>query len=167
MTKKNQPQQKVAFLDVAQHTDTVLVFKLGDGQTLAFDAANVDESIQQRAMMHGFNQKIRDAAAGFSKEKDYDGAFEAMAAVIEALEGGEWNRKATATKGKGILSEAIARIKGVSVEAAQAAVAKASEDQVKAWQKNPKVASVMAEIVAERAKKRAEEAADEVEIDFE
>lgn len=162
-----QAPKKVSFLEVIKDTDTMLSFKLADGQTLTFEASNVDESIQQQAMMHGFNQKIRDAAAGFSKGNDYDGAFEAMAAVIEALEAGDWNRKAQATKGKGILSEAIARIKGVSVEAAQAAVAKASEDQVKAWQKNPKVASVMAEIVAERAKKRAAEAADEVEIDFE
>ena len=158
---------KVNFLEVAQVTDTILGFKLADGQSLTFDAAECDESIQQRAMMHGFNQKIRDAAAGFSKEKDYEGAFEAMLAVIEALQAGEWNRKATATKGKGILAEAIARIKGVSVEAAQSAVAKANEDQVKAWQKNPKVASVMAEIVAERAKKRAADAADEIEIDLE
>lgn len=160
-------EKKASFLDVTQDTDTSLVFKLGDGQTIHFEAGNCDEVIRLRAEMHGFNQKIRDAAAGFSKEKDYDGAFEAMMAVVEALEAGEWNRKATATKGKGILSEAIARIKGVSVEAAQAAVAKATEDQVKAWQKNPKVASVMAEIVAERAKKRAADAADEIEIDLE
>lgn len=160
-------EKKVSFLDVSQETDSVLMFKLGDGQSLRFDADGMDESIQRRAMLHGFNQKIRDAAAGFSKEKDYDGAFEAMVAVIDALEVGEWNRKATATKGAGILAEAIARIKGVEFAQAQAAVAKASDDQKKAWQKNPKVASVMAEIVAERAAKRAADAAeDDLEIDL-
>lgn len=162
-----QEAKKVKFLEVIQSAQ-MLTFKLADGQSLTLDANGMSGPIQEAAMMHGFNQKVRDAAAGFSKGNDYDGAFEAMQQVIESLEGGNWNRQGGGMKGQSVLAEAIARFKGCALEAAQAAVQKATDDQKKAWAKNVKIAALMAQVVAERAAARvSEEKGDDEDLDIE
>lgn len=162
--------KKIPFLDVTEK-GKVLTFALADGQILTFNIEGVNAEVRERAMIHGFNQKIRDASAGFSKDKDYDGAFEAMQKVIEALEGGSWNRTGGAgLKGQGVLAEAIARMKGVDITIAGNAVKVATDEQKKGWMKNPKVAALMAQIVAERAQARLDAAGEgdeeEIEIDL-
>jgi hypothetical protein len=143
---------KVKFLEVKSN-GTVLAFVFGDKGRLEFDAAKCNERIREQAMYHGFNQKIRDSAAGYSKDKDYAGAREEMAAVIDSLYNGEWNRKGGGI-GIGVVMEdlayAIATIKNVTVERAMEAVKKLDEAKRKEYAKNTRVQALMAENKAQR-----------------
>lgn len=158
---------KQKFLEVKTNGGR-LVFVLGNGQKLIFDPAQCNEDIRQQAMFHGFNQKIRDAAAGFSKEKDFAGAIGDMNAVMEALYGGDWNRKGGAT-GTNLedLANAIARFKNVTFERAMAAVAKGTPEQRAEWMKNKTVAAFAAQARADRlAAAIATNEAPDLEIDL-
>jgi hypothetical protein len=172
MAKAN-ASKKVKFLEVEEN-DMILTFTLGDGQVIEFDYQTVNEEMRDKAMLHGFNQKIRDAAAGFSDAKgtkgtgdDYDGAFEAMTSVIEALQNGDWTRKGSTGGLRGLkyLPAAIARIKGVSEEKAAKAVAAATQEQKVSWMKNPTIAAHIAQIMADALKAKA--AGSDLDIEFE
>lgn len=144
-----------------------LVFALGDGQKIVFDPAECDDDIRRQAEFHGFNQKIKDAAAGFSKEKDFDGAFEAMNTVCESLRARIWNRQgggAGAGANMMDLAKAIAVIKGCSEEKALNAVEKAKDEDRKTWMKNARVAALVADF---RAKRLAEAVKGTEELDIE
>lgn len=154
-------EKKAKFLEVKQ-SGTRLMFVLADGQTAQIDAGTLSDAMRERAMFHGLNQKIRDAAAGFSKEADYDGAFEAMAKVIGALESGEWERKGGAAAANlDDLATAIAQIRNVDVAKAKAAVEKATPDQRAGWAKNARVAAIMADLKAQRLAEKAKAATDD------
>lgn len=167
MAKQN---EKAKFLNVVPgEIASTLTFVLGDGQQLVIDCEmDFGESIRKQAMIHGFNQKIRDAAAGFSKTNDYEGAFEAMAAVIEALKDGEWKRGGGAGAGQVMrdLAAAIAEVRNVPYEKCFAAVSAAEEAKRKEWMKNAKIANIMARIKADRLKAAAEAASDDIDIDL-
>lgn len=67
------------------------------GQTLAFDMAKVDESIRQRAMVHGLIQRISDAAAmsrdpATGQPATPEAKFAAMRVLVDHYESGtsEW-----------------------------------------------------------------------------
>lgn len=158
----------VKFLEV-KVTGSGLKFVLGNGRALTFDPARCTQEIRGNAMTHGFNQKIRDAAAGFSKDRDYGGAEEEMQAVIDALYAGQWKRQGGGA-GAGVvmadLAAAIAEMKGVSIERALGAVEKASEEQRKAWMKNAKVQQLMAEAKAKRLRAALPEASEDLDIDL-
>lgn len=161
--------KKDKFLEV-KVTGNSLVFAFGDKGRIEFYPGQCTDDIRSAAMMHGFNQKIRDAAAGYSKDGDYAGAREEMHAVIEALYAGSWNRAAGGA-GPGTnmedLAAAIATLKGASVEKAMTAVRAASDEQRKAWAKNPKVAALVTQARAERLAKLAAAATDtELDIDL-
>lgn len=149
------------FLTVSQ-SNGGLVFELGNGKKLTFNPSEVGQQVREQAELHGFNQKIRDAAAGFSKTSDYSGAFAEMADVIESLKAGEWNRRGGGGAGQAMqdLAAAIAKIKGCGEEVAMAAVRKADPEQRKAWLKNGKVALAVQEIQSARLKMQAANAED-------
>lgn len=165
---KTNTTPKAKFLEVKQNGNT-LIFEFGDKGRLTLDVTRCSDDIRTRAMFHGFNQKVRDSAAGYSKELDYAGAREEMSAVIEALYGNEWNRKGGGA-GAGVnmedLAKAIAEMKNATVEKAMAAVTKASEEQRKEWAKNAKVAALIAKYKAERLAAAAEKGTDTNELDF-
>lgn len=147
-----------------------LAFIFGDGGRVEFYPGQCSDEIRQQAMWHGFNQKIRDSAAGFSKEKDYAGAREEMQAVIDALYHGAWKRQGGGA-GAGVvmadLATAIAQMKGVDFERAMAAVEKANDEQRKGWMKNAKVQQLMAEAKAKRLAAATTDADDNLDIDLE
>jgi len=58
-----------------------------------FDCKSVPQEVQDQAMVHGFNQKIRDSAAGFGN-LDRQGAYNAMMEVVGFLPNG-WNKGTT------------------------------------------------------------------------
>lgn len=161
---------KIKFLEVNPLGDYGLEFSLGDGQTIAIRFGEFSEDVRHRAMVHGFNQKIRDASASFGKERDYDGAFEEMMKVVDGLKAGSWNRQGGGI-GAGVIMEdlaaAISRIKSVDIAKAMAAVKSASDEQRKAWSKNARVAQLMAENKAARLAKAASAATDDLDITFE
>ena len=127
----------------------VLTFRLGNGLKVVFDCDAPSAAIQSDARIHGFNQKIRDSAAGFSKTGDYQGAFRAMQTVADNLMAGLWNSKGGT--GTGDLVQAIANLKKISVEDAQDAVDGLDEEQLKSVLGKPAVKAEILRIKAERA----------------
>jgi hypothetical protein len=130
-----------------------MVFTLGNGQQIVAGLEGLAPEIVERLAIHGLSQKIGDAAADFSKERDFLGAFTSMGKVWENLQAGLW-----ASKGGGGTSDlvaAIAKIKGVSLEEAQAAVGKANEEQLATLKKHPAIKEAIAKIQAMRAKEAA------------
>lgn len=128
-------------------------FVLGNGLKVVVALAELGEEMQVQLMLHGLSQKVGDSAAGFSKAKDFSGAFGAMQAVADNLLNGVWTNRSGS--GAGDLVQAIADLQGVSVETAQAAVDRMDEEQQTAFLKHPAIKAKMAEIKAERAKANA------------
>lgn len=148
------------FLQVSQSGD-VLTFVLGNGLKVVADADQMGDDIRAQAMMHGFNQKIRDSAAGFSKDGDFAGAFRAMQTVVDNLTNGLWNAKGGT--GTGDLVQAVANLKKISIEEAQTAVDALDDEQLKVVQSKPAIKAEILRIKSERAAKLAE-ASDEDDL---
>jgi hypothetical protein len=146
------------FLQVVQENGS-LAFKLGNGLKVELRPEDCADEIREQAMMHGFNQKVRDSAAGFSKTNDYSGAFSAMQAVVDNLLGGLWNAKGGS--GTGDLVQAIANLKKIDVEDAQELIDGLDDEQMKTVLGKPAVKAEIARIKAERAAKVAAAAEDD------
>ena len=128
-------------------------FAFGNGEVIRFDPTSCSADIRAQAERHGFNQKIRDAAAGYSKTRDYAGAIGEMRAVIESLQSGSWNRAGGA--GAAAIADliaAIASVRNAPLDKVAKAVEGATAEQRASWAKNAKVALAIAEIRAQRAR---------------
>lgn len=149
MTENKTPK----FLAVAEG-EHGLLFNLGNGKSITFDVSKCTADVQEKAMYHGFKQKIADSVAGLSKEQKYSEAFAELSDVIATLYGGEWNRRASGTGGQVVadLAAALAKLKKVDYEKAFAAVQKADDETRKAWMKAPAIKGAIAEIVSARLK---------------
>lgn len=148
----------VKFLQVTQGEEG-LTFKLGNGLTVELRPEDCSDEIRSQAMIHGFNQKVRDSAAGFSKANDYSGAFSAMQSVVDNLLGGLWNAKGG--NGTGDLVQAIANLKKIETDEAQGLVDALDEEQMKVVMAKPAIKAEILRIKAERAAKVASAADDE------
>lgn len=77
--------------------DTLITWQFTDGEELSFDATRTTKDIREEAMMHGFGQKIGDAAALSTGEDGKSATVAAkraaMGEVIESLYAGNWDRK--------------------------------------------------------------------------
>lgn len=158
------PAAKPKFCDKSWDETGVVKFAFGDGTTLEFDTKRCDDQTKLDLLCHGASQKIGDSFAG-AKGNFAEGKTNAQA-VIDQLYEGKWN----ADREGGVprlaeLAEAIARIKGVAVEAAMKAVEAGTDEQRKAWRSNAKVKAVIAQVRAEAAAK-ALEAAGEQALDI-
>lgn len=91
----------------------VLHFHLGNGLKLEFDVDRPVDAVRDMAMIKGFEAKIRDGAANCSETSDYSGAFSKMTEIIDALNGGVWNRKGSG--GVSDAAQALANMKGVDI----------------------------------------------------
>ncbi|MFM6926975.1 MAG: hypothetical protein ACKOX6_00835 [Bdellovibrio sp.] len=147
-----QAEKKVKFLEVTSIVGG-LKFTFGNGMERRIVFSDFNQSINEQARAHGFNQKLRDTTAGFSKEWNYDGALEKFDATLQGMLDGEWNRSGGGVAGQQMkdLAAAIAEIRSVDIDRAMAAVTKAEPDQRKAWMKNASIAKIMARIALERA----------------
>lgn len=146
------------FLQVTQQ-GRELRFVLGNNLTVVARPDELAAEMKDAAMFHGINQKVRDSAAGFSKDSDYSGAFRAMQTVVDNLTNGLWNAKGGT--GTGDLVQAIANLKKIEVDAAQALVDGLDEEQLKAVQGKPAIKAEILRIKAERAAKLATAADDD------
>ena len=152
------------FLQVIQDAEAgVIRFTLGNGKVVTCAPEGMSSAIQTAAMYHGFNQKIRDSAAGFSKDSDYSGAFRAMQSTLETLESGLWNAKGGAS-GESDLAQAVANLKGIELEKAAAAIGGLDEDQLKTLRGKASVKAELLKIKAERAAAIADASDDEDDI---
>lgn len=163
----NNETSKVKFLEVKQIAGG-LKFAFGNGASRSIILADFNEAIQAQAMEHGFNQKLRDTTAGFSKDSDYEGALEKFDATLQALYDGDWNRSGGGVAGQQMkdLATAIAEIRDVEFDVAFAAVQKMDADKRKAIMKNAKVAQVITRLVADRAQAAADSATDDLDIEL-
>lgn len=155
--------KKVKFAEKEYDLDTgVVTFTFGNGRSIEVDSNSFPEEIRKQLMLHGIAQKLGDSYAG--AKGDYSTAIQNVEDIIEQLRAGVWR----AARGEGDarprlaeLAEAIARIKGAALEAATAAVEKATDDQRKQWRSNAKVKAVIAQIRAEKAAKALEDAGEQ------
>ena len=145
---------------MVQRMGGTLRFDVDGEGVLVLAITQLSPEIREQAMFHGFEQKVRDAAAiGY---KQPDGTFRrptnrekyhAMASVIETLDSGAWNkaREGGAADG-GLLFEALCRMYEDTKTA----------DDIRAWldgkdekakaqlRRNSKVADIIAKIRVER-----------------
>lgn len=159
-------ETKVKFADKSSE-GTVVSFKFGNGESLSLDVSTLDESIQTELMLHGALQKIGDSYAGAAG--DYAFAIANAKKVIDNLLSGNWKAAregGTAAPRTGELAEAIARIKNLSVEDAQALVDGLSDEQRKAVRAKDAVKAVIAQIRYEKAAAKAAKAQTEGKDDL-
>lgn len=154
---------QVAKKDYDSETATFSIV-FADGTSHEVALSDLPQEIQLNLALHGLSQKLGDSYA--SVKGDVNAAKEKFAATLKQLLAGEWAAKREGEGSSKVteLAEAIARIKGVEVSVANAAVGKATDDQIKGWKANAKVKAVIAEIRAEKAAKRASKAEGDGEL---
>ena len=135
-------------------------FTLGNGLKLAFDPAKCSADIQRALMLHGASQKIGDAAAGYSKDADFAGAFAAMSVVADNLRNGLWEARG-GTTGTADLVQAVANLKKIKTEDAQVLVDELDDAQYKVVMGKPAIKAEILRLKAERAKAVAKTAKDD------
>jgi hypothetical protein len=148
---------KVTPSDVGGKEATVR-FVLGNKVEVVCCLEDYTESMVQQLAIHGLSQKVGDAASGFSKARDFHGAFGSMQAVADNLLNGLWASRSGSSLSD--LVQALCNLQGLSVEDAQAAVDKADEEQLSTLKKHPAVRKEIADIVSKRLASAAETAPD-------
>lgn len=140
-------------------------FSFGNGTKLSINISELSDDIKAELMFHGAMQKIGDSYAG--AKGDFTSGITSAQAVIDQLLAGEWRASRAAGEAKPRvteLAEAIARLKGVDLDRAVAAVQAATDDQRKGWRKNAQVSAVIAEIRADKARAKMQKAGEELDI---
>ena len=144
-------------------TGFVLTITGSDGTVLHLNAALMTDDIRHTAMMHGFKQKLVDAAA-ISRNPDTGRSatvadkMAAIGEVYERLCQGEWNKaREGGAGGGGLLLAALVRLyAGRKDEATiKAYLSNLDEKQQAALRADPRIAPIIAEIKAARDAKRA------------
>lgn len=131
-------------------------YVFGNGTRLELSLADVPEEMVEQLAIHGLSQKGGDAASGFSKTRDFVGAYGAVQDVLTNLRNGLWSSRAGSSTSD--LVQAIARVLKIELEEAQAKVDKADDEQLAVIRKNPHVVKMVRDIQAERAKEAAKTA---------
>ena len=145
-------EKKVKFCDKDYDLDTgVCEFNFGDGEQIVVNVDELPADIQRQLTLHGMCQKGGDSYAG--AKGNYAEAKANLRQVIANLASGSWG-SAGEGEGKpklGELSQAIARIKGIDLTVATAAVEKADDAKRKEWRAHPKIKAAIAQLRAEKA----------------
>jgi hypothetical protein len=128
-----------------------LTIKMSDGKEVTVHAHDMKPEIREFAMMHGFKQKIVDAAA-LSRNPDtgrsatVEDKFHAMMTVIQQLSAGDWNKRAgdgSATAG-GLLVRALCKLYPLkTLSDIRAFLDGKTKSEQAALRKNPKVATII------------------------
>lgn len=113
--------------------------------TIVASLAELPDSMITELALHGLSQKIGDSYSGVKVVSE---ALASAKAVWENLKKGQFNSHSS---GSGILAEAVARIKGISIEEAQEAIAQLDEEAEDKLRKNDRVKAVVTVIRGERA----------------
>ena len=144
----------------------VVSIEFGNGKVVELDTNTCSPEMKTLLMLHGASQKIGDSYAG--AKGDFASAVASAQAVVDQLLAGEWTSSGE-ERGPRLaeLAEAIARIKGVPVEKAMAAVEKATDEQRKGFRANAQVKAAIAQARAEKAQKALEAAgSQELSVDL-
>lgn len=159
--------KKVPMLSVSynEHDVNLITFAVTNETPIVVDMREFSPSIREQAMRHGFNQKIRDAAAGFTASKDGKraadprGARDEMMKVIDSLKADAWDRKGSGggTNYDQYLSRAVAHLKQITLARADKALEGYDAEKRKALIEQPKVKAAILHVIAEEAKKKLDE----------
>lgn len=126
---------------------------------IEFNLADLSAAMVTELAIHGLSQKVGDSYSGAESVSE---GMELAKATWKNLLAGNFNARAS---GGGLLAEAVARIKGISVADAEAKLAEATEEQIENLRKNSKVKDTITIIRGERAAAKATTPdADELEI---
>lgn len=86
-----------------------LTISFSNNKQIVVNPSAFTPEIQDMAMLHGFKQKLVDAAA-LSSGATIDGKYEAIAEVFDRLSGGEWNKRRESGEPRGgLLFNALLR----------------------------------------------------------
>lgn len=145
----------------------VLSLGFPSGESMEVKMSDFPEEIVHQLALHGLSQKATDATAG----KDAEESEERVRGVISALQAGDWTVRGAGTGGGGstrttLLVEAVARIKGIEIDAAKEAVAGLDDEQKKALQKAPSVKAAILTIKQERLAAQSEAETDDSALDL-
>lgn len=135
-------------------------FTLGNGLKIKFNPEKAPAMAQKMLRLHGASQKIGDAAAGYSKDNDFSGAYAAMSVVVDNLNNDLWESRG-GQSGTADLVQAVANLKKITLEAAQTAVDELDDDKLKVVMAKPAIKAEILRIKAERAKAVAKAAKDD------
>lgn len=140
----------------AESFGNVLTVTFADGRVIELDAAKVADDIRQQATMHGFKQKLLDAAAiarntitGASAS--LEDKFNAVAEVYERLtraDNPSWNKGRAEGAGAtgGILKRALMHMTGKTAAEIDEFLKDKDKAQQAALRKNPRVAEIILEL---------------------
>ena len=129
-----------------------VVWTAQTGEILTADIKEIHENCRQQTLVNGMKQKIGDAMSGAATPSE---AMAKMRQCWEGLKVGQWSQRVERAS---ILSEAVARIRGIPADQARKDVAALSDDKRKKLEKLPEVRKVVAEIQLERAEEAAQDA---------
>lgn len=142
----------------AEAFGNVLTVTFADGRVIELDATTVSDEIRHAALMHGFKQKLLDAAAiarntltgaSASLTDKYDAVQEVYARLTRA-DSPAWNKGRAEGGGSvgGILKRALMQMTGKPAAEIEAFLADKSKAEQAALRKNPKVAAIIVELQA-------------------
>lgn len=141
----------VLLLNVEEGKDNVEAdrFEL-DAAAYPAEFSTGDETVTKTLVGYGLQKLIQDRTSQVSESTL--AKFEAMKAEGERLLGGVWRvigERVSTPKADPILAQAIAKLKGISVPQATAALSALDKDQIKGMKEAPAVIEAMAAIRAE------------------
>lgn len=146
--------------DITLGACNMLTLRFANGEQLILDAANVAQELQLQAMMHGFKQKLVDAAAisrnpETGRAATVEDKYQAVKTVFDRLLAGQWNatREGGGATG-GLLLQALVRMYAgrKTPDELKAFLADKTDAEKTALRKNPRVAAIIEEIRAETGK---------------
>jgi len=140
-------------------TGDVIDLQFSSGDYIKFAASEMGHAICQQAMMHGFKQKLVDAAAmscnpDTGRPATIDDKYNAVREVYERLSHNEWNktREGGATSG-GLLFRALCELYSTKTpEQIREFMDKKSPAEQAALRSVPKISAIIDRIKAESAK---------------
>lgn len=134
-----------------------------NGKTLEAELSKLSDLMIRRLAVHGLSQKLGDSYSGAESIGE---AVKSATAVWTTIQNDRWSEGRSSDGG--ILAEAIARIKGISVDKVAETLADLDDDQKAGLRKNAKVKAMIDLIKGERAKAKLEGSDDEDDLpDFE
>ena len=131
---------------VKTKTGVNFVFQDAKGTQLSLDVAGLSADVIMELAIHGASQKVGDSYSGI---KNVTEAIASSRSVIDNLLKGIFN--ASGGSGSPLLAEALARIKGFTVEDTVAQLALCSEEALDKLHANARIKNMISVIKGERA----------------
>jgi hypothetical protein len=138
---------------------TTITLNFANGKELSFDMLECDDEIITQAQIHGFKQKLADAAAiarnpETGASATADDKYAAVKEVFDRItaKGGQWNKNREGGEASpNLLIRALMEYKSAERERIVAWLDGKTKEEVAAIRKVPAIATIMARLSAEKA----------------